>query len=65
MKKLIALVLVIALAVSLAGCCCCVTLQECDACGDTTFCTERTLRISGKKVPICMECYDRYEYLFK
>lgn len=65
MKKLIALALVIALAVSMAGCCCCLGLQECEICEELAFCQERTLRYTGDKVIICEECYERYDHLFK
>lgn len=65
MKKLIALVLVIALAVSLAGCCCCLSLQECENCHELGFCQERTLKYTGDKFIVCDDCYSQYRSIFK
>jgi hypothetical protein len=59
MKKLIAFVLVVALMASLAGCCCCLNLQECDTCGELGF-HQNTVRINGREYPVCDDCYDRY-----
>ena len=65
MKKLIALVLVIALMASLAGCCCCMPLAECEVCEEFTFCQERTVKFSSEKMMVCEDCYDSLGFMFK
>lgn len=63
MKKVIALALVLGMALSLAGCCCCVGVTECDLCGELGMHPKRT-NILGSSYPVCDDCYYTYSYLF-
>ena len=58
MKRLIALALVLVMAVSLAGCCCCLTMGECDNCGEFGILEEKELKYTGNEFMLCDECCD-------
>ena len=65
MKRLIALALVLVMAVSLAGCCCCLPISECDICGDKGFHEKHKSKLSGEEYPVCDDCYEDYRFLFR
>lgn len=65
MKRLIALALVLVMAVSLAGCCCCLPMEECDECGKTAFCETYEMMFTGQEFTLCDDCYDEYRALFR
>lgn len=65
MKRLIALALVLVMAVSLAGCCCCIPMGECDICHEKGFTEEREMKYTGDEVEICDDCYEEYYRLFR
>ena len=65
MKKLIALALVAVMAMSLAGCCCCLPINKCDLCGEIGMHPERTTKYTQEEHPVCDDCYYKYSFLFR
>ena len=61
MKKILALILVIVMALSLAAC----TLAKCDLCGEFGLHQERSLGFSSNKYPVCNDCYNSYTSIFR
>jgi hypothetical protein len=56
---------VLVMAVSLAGCCCCLPISECDICGDKGFHEKHKSKLSGEEYPVCDDCYEDYRFLFR
>ena len=65
MKKLIAFALIAVMAFSLAGCCCCSPINQCDLCGEWGMHPERSTKYTYEEHPVCNDCYEQYSYLFR
>ena len=65
MKRLIALALVLVMAVSLAGCCCCLPIGECENCGEFGILEEKEMKYTGETFMLCDECCDTLYRILK
>ncbi len=62
MKKPIALALVLVMAFSLAGCCCCIPMEKCELCGASK--ADNEIEVGGITYKVCDNCYSRYNFAY-